>query len=880
MIGGPGSRSSSSDTGDDLITRNPATQDDVFSHSSAAFDQNNNNGGHSSSQAQSLSIFGDEAFDKINIDFDSALLNDMEFGNPSSHDVLSSKPGGVTSSDTSVNSEMCIDKFIHSELGGGGSEPKGMTGVGKCSPEDDLNMGIDSKLGDIGDELDTALMEKFLFDVDDNDNQIGDYKPSDVFPASCSSQSAAGLSNHQQAQGVTEGSDSSMDLMFKLGNNYSNNNSDTLFDFDTHNPLPTTTRTGGNNKNASANNNNSRKIDSNTANINLTLNSMGSNGSLCDSLGSLTSVSNISHNESFPITAEKIASHVASNPMSNNSNYNNAEPQHQQQQQQTSMEQQQQFATRSQQQHAIMMQRQQQLFLQHQHQQQQQMRQQQQQQMRQQQQQQGNNNPQNSSISSIVNNQLSRLPQANELNILGVVGLEQEKMKLIIRLKEIERSGPPMNVGQQQQQQDPQQFLLQQQLLLQQQQQGIATASSMPSLRQGGQLLQGQMHLQGQQHSNSIFAFNQQTIQQQNQGGILPGLLNPRPIAVPSQTRFSVNNNNMDMSNSNNDTTDQLRQQHLQFANTTGYSNNNGSNSQKKNNVSSVMGSGGKETPLLSFLRNKIKSGSNNNKSSNNNNMMSLTGQQQLAAPTHSNLVSASNQSFRSTSSDILDAAPIDFGSSTNPLLRNQRNQMMNNLDRSVNRNNSVGGRFGGLAIRRGMSSQVRKIMMQQMSTSNPLSKSSKELQRRRSSSDFYESAGIISRHASADNMISRRASLTPGAAKAQNRRFTLSRSNNSSKVGGGSSSRSLPGKSGGNSSSRSLNSNNSTENLFPVKVKRGTSGVRGGHGAKHKLGSGLARRTSSVPYMNSSVSESTSSIQQQMEDNQPHGSQHNDGWP
>merc|ERR1711957_1137521 len=104
------------------------------------------------------------------------------------------------------------------------------------------------------------------------------------------------------------------------------------------------------------------------------------------------------------------------------------------------------------------------------------------------------------------------------------------------------------------------------------------------------------------------------------------------------------------------------------------------------------MGSGGKETPLLSFLRNKVKRGSNSNKNSssnnnNNNNNMSITGQ--LAAPTHSNM----NSSFRSTGSVILDAAPIDFSSSTNPLLRNQRNQMMSNLDRSVNRNNSVGGR-------------------------------------------------------------------------------------------------------------------------------------------------------------------------------------------
>jgi len=862
MIGGPGSRSSSSDAGDDLTTRNPATQEDVFSNNSAAFDHNNKNTSNSNnnsfygSSPQPASIFGDEAFDKINIDFDSTMANDLEFNNPSSYDALlsSSKSGGGPGSDTSVNSAMYLDKFIHSDLG---SEPKGMTGV------EDSNMGIDSKLGDIGDELDTELMAKFLYDVD-NDNNItggGANKPMDVV--------------------------SSMDPFPESGAQKLYHSP--LFDFDAHNPLPTTS-SGTNSNNVSVNNSrdNSRKSDSNsnTANINLSLKNVGSNGSLCDSLGSLPSIGNIPPNESFQITA----SQVTSNPMSN---YNA------QQQQQTSMQQQQQhLATRSQQQHAIMMQRQQQIFLQQQQQQQHQMRQQQQQQ-----QQQGNNNPQNSSISSIVNDQLSRLPQANELNKVGVVGLEQEKMKLIDRLKQIERSGAPMNVGQQQHQQqqqqqqhqDPQQqFFLQQQLLLHQQQQqqqhGIATASSMPSLKQGGQLLQGQINFQGQQqqgqhHPNSSFALNQQMIQQQNQGGMSPGLLDPRPMAMSSshqQTRFAVNNNNnmnMNMSNaSNNSTINQLRQQHIQFANTTSFGNNNNNvgNSQKSNNVSSVMGSGGKETPLLSFLRNKVKRGSNSNKnsSSNNNNTMSITGQ--LAAPTHSNM----NSSFRSTGSDILDAAPIDFSSSTNPLLRNQRNQMMSNLDRSVNRNNSVGGRFGGLAGSRGMSSQVRTSMMQQLTSSNQLSNSCKELQTKKSSTNFYESAGIISRHASADNML-RRTSLTPGAAKAQNRRFSLGRSSNSSKIGVGSSSRSLPGgKPGGNSSSRSLNSNNSTENLFPVKVKRGMPGGRGGHGAKHKLGSGLSlsRRTSSVPYMAASLGESTSSIQQQMEDNHP--SQQNDAWP
>lgn len=349
------------------------------------------------------------------------------------------------------------------------------------------------------------------------------------------------------------------------------------------------------------------------------------------------------------------------------------------------------------------------------------------------------------------------------------------------------------------------------------------------------------------------------------------------------------------MNNSNNSNTDNLGQQQVpssMFANTTG--NNNSSNFKIKANISSVMGSsGGKETPLLSFLRNK------RGPSNSNNNMMSLAGQQQqLPVPAATTLTAsiASNQSNSTFGNSIFNAAPIDFSStSSNPFLRDQ---MMNDLDRSVNRDNSARGRCGG----RGPAA-MRRNMMQQMTSSQQISKSCKELKRYGSSSpDNYKSAGIISRHASSDNIPARRRSLTAGAAKSQNRRITLSRSNTSfgnltkskngpkrdlSKIGGISSTRSLIGLGGGGSSTRSLSSDDSSGMLVPVKRGNG-SGGRGGHGTKHKLGSGgvSARRMSGggsarrMSYTNPSGSDSAAVIQQRLEDSQQQGTQHNDGWP
>lgn len=353
-----------------------------------------------------------------------------------------------------------------------------------------------------------------------------------------------------------------------------------------------------------------------------------------------------------------------------------------------------------------------------------------------------------------------------------------------------------------------------------------------------------------------------------------------------SPTPFSFVNNSNTNTNNNN-TTGQLRQQQVpsaMFSNTNSNmnNNNNNSNSEMKPNVSSVMGAQGKESPMMSFLRSKT-SGNNNN---NNNNMMSMTGQQQQQQFPVSAV--ASMNTMNHSAGGLLDATPMSTASSTNPFLRTQ---MMKNLDQSVNRNSSTRGRLGGLAGSRGLSSSVRKSMMQSMHTgtnSGRISKSCKELKVN------YEHAGIISRHDSADHIPTRRASLTAGAAKAQNRRQNLSRSNNSFgnltrgkgsrkdlKSGSGHSTRSLPAKSMDRSSTRSLSSEDSSGSLIPVKrSSTGGRGGRGGHGAKHGLGSrrGSARRISSVPYLGSSAGESAASFQQRLEDQQK-GPQQNSGW-
>merc|ERR1712238_614734 len=341
--------------------------------------------------------------------------------------------------------------------------------------------------------------------------------------------------------------------------------------------------------------------------------------------------------------------------------------------------------------------------------------------------------------------------------------------------------------------------------------------------------------------------------------------------------------------------------------------------------IASVMAAGRKETPLQSFLRNKR--GSVASKAQHDQQQSSTTTRTNTLGAVTS--IGAQRNNNSGIKNSVLDATPLDFSSSsTNPFLRRQ---MMSNLERSVNRNSRTGGRLSGSVNRGGLSSSVRQSMIHQISSGNNLRASSlhmpsslpsttqnrgKTIRRnsnhitghnskitspnmlRRSSSDFYESAGILSRHASEDHIAapSRRTSIGAGAAKAQNRRFTLSRSNSSFgnltknkliKVGS-QKSLSRSNSSFGNlmknnkhgsrrelikvGSQSSFGSHDSSGSLIPTK--RG--GGRGaGSGSKYRLGGGGGNRSHSVPYMVSSKSNPSNNANSSAHQ----GNKQNDSW-
>lgn len=822
-----GSSQRNSDGTDDFDPLDPATMDESLLSSPIP--------------AGPSSVFGEDVFadDKISMNFDDNMAFDLDTSNPPSSSYA--KSGGI-SSDNSVSSDVYLEKMMNSDLGGG--EFRGMN-----SPENNT-IGVSSKVGDIGDELDMDLLADVI------NSGIGDNttSPSTTpVPVVSGENSMRELQHNQDLQGPGESADSSINHFLKAFPDSKGNqkgNADTSIDksieqlinipiinLDNHKPDHSTS--SGDRSN---NHTNGSKNDTNTTNISLSLKNSGDSvGSLCDSIGSLPSigVGNLVPNESFSDM------------------------------QQSRLKQQQQ-------ENALLMKQQQILQLQL---------------LQSQQKLRGNissNNQKNTSIRSIVNNQL---PQANQMTNLGAQALEQQKLQLIKKLEEIERSNMPMNnTGQQQRRQQQQtqknhhqqqpHFLIQQQLLLEQQQNQLRLQQKQlqQNIMSGGQLTQGQLQSQGQQQQQQQQQANMGFVNQQmmQQGAMASGLMSPRPFAMgSSQTPFSQMNisNNGSMNSSG-----QQQQQSSMFANVIGNNNsnmNNSNNSQTKANVSSVMGSKGKETPLMSFLRDK--SGVNNAR-----NMMSMTSQQQQLSARSLN---SSNRSLGSDCSSILDATPMDLN--TNPFLRKQ---MMNNLDKSVN----PGNRRGVHALTgSGLSSTTRRNMMQQMSSSlstTSFSKSAHDLRNKKSASDFYENAGIVARPGSADNVFApgRRTSLTAGAAKAQNRRLqTLRRSSNSSssfgnlgkgkgsrrdvaKGGAGNSTRSLPCKSGATSSTQSLSSGDSTSSLLGRTAKRRGSGV------KHKLGtSGSARRLSFQH-----LSGSAAALQQQREDQQYMGPKQNDGWP
>ena len=250
MIGGPGLRSGSSVTTDELTASDPASAGD-FDYSNTMDGSNNSaiHHGHSPPSMQSPVLQADDGFDKITMDFDSIIGNDLESSQPRK---------SVNSDNTSVNSEMILEK-LQAELNGGTSELKGMGGV---SPLDHVK----GKVGDIGDELDIAILDNLISTGGEGSNL-----PQET--------------GNQQGQ---ESSDSNMDQIFN--DNQSVSSMDKLLNG------PLIDMDGHNDSNAGDDINTIDKKNPNTAN---TLKKVDSGESLCDSMASLPSIGKISPNASF-----------------------------------------------------------------------------------------------------------------------------------------------------------------------------------------------------------------------------------------------------------------------------------------------------------------------------------------------------------------------------------------------------------------------------------------------------------------------------------------------------------------------------------------------------------------------------------------------------
>eukprot|EP00537_Pseudo-nitzschia_pungens_P011646 CAMPEP_0172385866 /NCGR_PEP_ID=MMETSP1061-20121228/3477_1 /TAXON_ID=37318 /ORGANISM="Pseudo-nitzschia pungens, Strain cf. pungens" /LENGTH=987 /DNA_ID=CAMNT_0013115041 /DNA_START=369 /DNA_END=3332 /DNA_ORIENTATION=+ len=933
-------------------------------------------------QSQAAVLENDDTFDKIEMDFDIIMSNDLEIADPMNV-VMTSKRTSIGINFDGTNEDALFDKLFPNNSSNNSNSvndpPSPMTSKGiinyPLSPVGSVsNLGYSSKLGDIGDELNIDSLDDDVNDIiltNPNDSDVAKTNVPMVsshgsvsIQTSLSSRSSFGGPGLQKlsASALLESGDSNSSIksFLKLppsGKIGSSNNSisnadnciekllygseisiDNLLSMDI---IDIENSTRHNNEDGQ-----DKPSPTKTSSINLTLNTnnnFGSEGSLpSEEVGNIALDDSFDASKNEPSTSGQQATQ-ANAPAGNTSGTNmpvteNIQAtQHchhhqqqaalpagvniarQQQQRPTLMErhhqlflkqqqlQQQQLQQKQVQQQQMRQQQMQQQQMRQQQMRQQQMRQQQlqqqqlqqqqlqqqqlqqqqmqQQQMQQQQMQQQSINNNSSSITDIVNIQLSRLPQGNQSTQMNKNEMQQEKMKLIQRLQEIERAG--MTTGGQQH------LVYQHQHVLIQQQQ-----KRHQQLQQQHQQMRQQLQGQQQQQQQTPFAMTQKFQQQQ----MIVTPLSPTPIApASSPASFSTNVVNSDNSkNSNNNsntnsrsTSDALRKQQQpssMFVGTASKSNNS------NHNISSVMGSGRKETPLQSFLRN-TRSASNSMSSCNKNNFTPQLQQQQSRKGAALSIGSNTSSESNKTSNSILDSANLDFSASNNPLLRKQ---MMASLDRSVNgRNASLRGRpLGGRSS--ALSSSIRQSMMNQIApgsigrsehgtSSSTAGHCVNTPQQSNSASDFYESAGIISKHVSADHLIgsSRLTNIGAGTAKAQNRRFTLSRS--SSSFGNLARSKSTFGskrdhlhKQGG--SNRSLGSDDSSGSLIPVKRGNGVGG-RGGFGAKHRLGNSTSsihqhtRRAQSVPYMIQGGDTSASEEQHRRQQERSEGSKHNYGW-
>ena len=474
---------------------------------------------------------------------------------------------------------------------------------------------------------------------------------------------------------------------------------------------------------------------------------------------------------------------------------------------------------------------------------------------------------QKESIRTIVNNQLSQLPQNHQMIQLDVAGLEREKMKLLQKLQEIEQSdlqGRGTSVLQQTKQQQMQ-LQYQQQLQLQRQQQSLLQQQQEQQQQQRQhqmqKLQQSLLHQQHQQRQQQQMQKQQQLLlqqqqqqqqqqQMQKQHQLLLnhqqyGLTALRSVPTPMATVLLRTNSveSFAMQNQQKQQQSQLHHQNNQYmiprplsptpirniitidSNTTINSNiNSNNNMMSASSVSSDVVVERMETPLQRFLRKKGGFAVDESQQDQ---------QKQSTTTTVNTMGAATSYNLQNVNSD----SKRNVSDGTTFINR----QMMSNLERSVNNNNNIRGRLGSVGLLSSGRHRAEGDNLRASSFHAPasvLTLENKDLIRRNSShitgratvvattnisseisTNPYEPAGIVPRHASEDHIVPlRRATIGAGAAKTQIRRYTHNRSNSSL----------------GNltKSQRSLGSENSSGSLLPIK--RG--GSRGSI-AKFKLG-------------------------------------------
>jgi hypothetical protein len=251
--------------------------------------------------------------------------------------------------------------------------------------------------------------------------------------------------------------------------------------------------------------------------------------------------------------------------------------------------------------------------------------------------------------------------------------------------------------------------------------------------------------------------------------------------------------------------------------------------------------SGSGETPLSAFLRNKNNSG--------------------VATPSQASMLSQ-NIPGAPAAASIFDAAPMDFGSSTNPFLRHAAggdNPLMSAINNSTSSQNMIRQtlsgrnlRASGVTLNRRSGTNLMDMMASDLGSGgnqNAVWGSSGISPNRRTGVSSFSSSGILARHVSDGHLLAGATTVSASLAKTKNRVGSLSRENSlynmlKNKQGshkalnalGRQSSYSRLSKSG---SRGSIARNDSNGSLLPTKRGGGRTGP------KYKIGA-----STSVPHL------------------------------